>query len=197
MTAQQNIIQKEYNLRKFYEQHFDDITKLCHSCDWQNTFYEPNKAMELLTGDCESDGYDGSVLALFALHDDSEELIAFFPYSIQTNRWVLPLKSFISWWDVIIDDNTPLIHRDYIDVSFYYLAYFLKEKSAVFLVHICLDQKFVAACDQTPVHIKVDYNHSKQQYKIYLTTSNTTSFIKLHYARLVEKTRIKIRDILS
>lgn len=192
-----NIIQKEYNLREFYLQHLDDIALLCQNCDWKNIFYEPKKAMELLNGDCESDGYDGSVLALFALHDDREELIAFFPYSIQTNRWLLPIKSFISWWDVVIGDNVPLIHRDYTKISFYYLAYFLKEKRAVFLIHLCLDSKFVEVCDKSSVHIKADYNDSNSSHKIYITNSNITSLFKLHYARIVEISRIKIRDILS
>lgn len=193
----QNIIQKEYQLREFYDQHLDDVAKLCQNCDWQNAFYEPKKAMELLTDACESDGYNGHVFALFALHNDHEELVAFFPYSIQTHRWLLPIKSFISWWDVIIDDNVPLIHRDYTKVSFYYLAYFLKENRAVLLIHQCLNTKFIEVCDKSSVHIKTDYNASKRHHKIYITTSNITSLCKLHYARIVESARLKIRDILS
>lgn len=192
-----NIIQKEFSLREFYLQHLEDIEKLCKNCDWENDFYEPSKAMELLNGACESDGYNGKVFALFALHDDSEELVAFFPYSVQTNRWVLPLKSFISWWDEIIGDNVPLIHREYTQISFYYLAYFLKENRAVLLIHLCLNKQFIDACDKSSVHIKADYNHSNLSYKIYITTSNITSLFKLHYARLVEISRIKIRDILN
>lgn len=197
MTDSQNIIQKEYNLGDFYQQHADDIEQLSQNCDWQNSFYQPDKAQQLLNGVCKTDATNVQVLALFALHDDSEELVAFFPYNVQNNRWVLPIKCFISWWDEVIGNNAPLIHRDYTKISFYYLAYFLQEKAAILLIHQCLDERFLAACDKSSVHIKADYNRSKNTYKIYLTNSNITSLLKLHYARLVEIARLKIRDILS
>lgn len=197
MQQNQNIIQKEYLLREFYDQHAEDIVKLCQNCTWQNINYEPQKALELLDGVCKTDGVNVQVFALFNLHDDSEELVAFFPYNPQNNRWVLPIKCFISWWDEVIGNNVPLIHRDYIKVSFYYLAYFLKENAAILLIHQCLDAKFIATCDNSSVHIYSDYNSSKNTHKVYISNSNITSLVKLNYAKFVEKARIKIRDILS
>ena len=197
MQANQNIIQKQYLLREFYDQHAADIEKLCQNCDWQNAYYEPKKALNLLNGDCKTDGVNVQVFALFNLHDDRDELVAFFPYNVQNNRWFLPIKCFISWWDELIDNNVPLIHRDYTQVSFYYLAYFLKEEKAILLIHQCLDEKFIAACDDSAVHINTVYNGSNTGYKIYLSNSNITSFCKLHYAKIAETLRIKIRDILS
>lgn len=197
MQQKQNIIQKEYLLRDFYEQHSDDVEKLCQNCNWQNTYYESQKALELLDGVCKTDGVNVQVFALFNLHDDYEELVAFFPYNVQNNRWVLPIKCFISWWDEVIGNNVPLIHKDYIKVSFYYLAYFLKENAAILLIHQCLNEQFIAACDTDAVHIYADYNRSKNNHKIYLSPSNITSLLKLHYARFIEKARIKFRDILS
>lgn len=197
MQSNQNIIQKEYLLRAFYDAHADDVEKLCQNCIWENTYYHPQKALELLNGVCQTDGVNVKVFALFNLHDDHEELVAFFPYNVQNNRWVLPLKCFISWWDEVIENNAPLIHKDYVDVSFYYLAYFLKEKAAILLIHQCLDAQFVTACDNDAVHIYADYNASKKTHKIYVSNSNITSLLKIRYARLVETARLKIRDILS
>lgn len=197
MQSNQNIIQKQYLLREFYDQHAADIEKLCQNCNWQNAYYQPKKALELLNGDCKTDGTNVQVFALFNLHDDSEELVAFFPYNVQNNRWLLPIKCFISWWDEVIGDNVPLIHRDYTQVSFYYLAYFLKEQAAILLIHQCLDEQFIAACDTRTVHIHAGHNNSTKTHKIYVSTSNITSLCKLHYARLAEKARLKIRDILS
>uniref|UniRef100_A0A2A4YUV6 Uncharacterized protein n=1 Tax=OCS116 cluster bacterium TaxID=2030921 RepID=A0A2A4YUV6_9PROT len=197
MQQNQNIIQKEYLLGTFYDEHSDDIEKLCQNCAWQNTYYQPKKALELLNGICRTDRVNVQVFALFNLHDDHEELIAFFPYNVQNNRWVLPIKCFISWWDEVIEDNAPLIHKDYTEVSFYYLAYFLKEKTAILLIHQCSDEQFITACDNSAVHIFADYNHSKTTHKIYISNSNITSLLKMHYAKIVETVRLKIRDILS
>lgn len=96
MHANQNIIQKQYLLRDFYDQHAADIEKLCQNCDWKNAYYEPQKALELLNGACETDGLTVQVFALFNLYDDGEELVAFFPYNVQNNRWLLPIKCFVS-----------------------------------------------------------------------------------------------------
>lgn len=197
MITSQNIIQKEYKLREFYDAHSDDIEKLCQNCNWQNADYQPKKALELLNGACKADGMNVQVFALFNLHDDYEQLVAFFPYNVQKHRWVLPITAFISWWDELIGNNVPLIHKDYIQVSFSYLSYFLKENGAILLIHQCLDAEFIAACDKSSVHIVADYNGSKTGSKIYLTSSNIKSFVKLHYARIAEFTRLKIRDILS
>lgn len=197
MHANQNIIQKQYLLRDFYDQHAADIEKLCQNCDWKNAYYEPQKALELLNGACETDGLTVQVFALFNLYDDGEELVAFFPYNVQNNRWLLPIKCFVSWWDELIGDNVPLVHQDYHQVSFDYLAYFLKEQKAILLIHQCLDAKFIDACDHSIVYIYADYNRSKTSLKIYISNLNIMSLCKLNYARFAETMRIKIRDVLS
>ena len=196
MSDELNIIQKRYRLREFYDRHADDIERLGRNCLWQNPYYMPQKALELLNGACKSDGINIDVLAIFKLHDDAEQLIGFFPYNVQPKRWGINLPAYIMWWDELIKNNMPLIDKNHIDECIYYWAYFIQDTGGVSLIHLCDDDQFAAACDNVSVHIYADYNGSKTAYTTYLTYCNKTSYIRLRYAKTAEFLRLKIRDIL-
>ncbi len=187
------IVQKQLTLREFYTQHLADIKSLSDNCLWDNEFYSASGALELLNGVCKSDGETVQVFALF----EQEKLIAAFPYAVQNNRWLLPIKAYIMWWDVEIANNTPLIDKNYHDIAFLHIGQFLQKNGGIFLIHTCPDKQFIKAIDKKYVDIKLTYNHSKNTYKIFINHSNTTGSVKLIWANSIEILRLKIRAILS
>ena len=95
MNQNKPINQKEFLLGAFYDQYNSDIQILFDNCLWVNEFYAPEKALELLDGICKTDRENVQVLALF---NTENALIAFFPYTVQNTRWLLPIKAYICWW---------------------------------------------------------------------------------------------------
>ncbi len=209
MLPSHSTISKNYKLGKFYDDFSKDIDQLEKNCLWNNNFYKSENALKLLNGECRDDREAVSVLAIFEKKTDYDEqnidhestdslkLIAFFPYTIQKYRWLLPLKAHICWWDILIDNHTPFIDKDCIDICLKYLAEHLKKVGGIFVIHQSPEPKIISYFDVKSVHIIADYNHSKKTHKLLLTHSNKTSFIRLKYAKYCEYIRGKLRAILS
>lgn len=200
MSQSETIVQKHFKLGGFYKQFSSEIEGLYTRASHQNPCYHPQNANGLLQNQCKSDAEHVNVLALYAKTYEDETLIAFFAYETQNKRWVLPIRCFISWWDDLIDDNSPLIDKNYMAIATSLLTQFLKTEQAYFLMHQGFDEAFMQATKPKTVHINAIYSNSKLQFKLILNcnkANNFNSLVEKKYIIFAETFRIKIRDILN